>query len=48
MQIDEHNKLVALFDEYGNLLSIKQKEVLDKYLNLDIAESELAELQGES
>ena len=48
MQIEEHNELVSLFDLYGELLSNKQREVIDKFLNLDIAESELAELLGES
>ena len=48
MQIDERTKLVTLFDEYGKLLSDKQFEVMDKFLNLDLGESELAEMQGES
>ncbi len=48
MQIEEHNSLVKLFDIYGELLSAKQKEVLDKHLNLDLGESELAELTGET
>ncbi len=48
MQIEEHNELVSLFDLYGELLSNKQKEVIDKFLNLDIAEIELAQLLGES
>ena len=44
MQIDERTKLTMLFDEYGKLLSDKQFEVMDKFLNLDISESEMAEL----
>ena len=48
MQIDERTKLVTLFDEYGKLLSDKQFEVMDKFLNLDISESEMAELENGS
>ena len=48
MQIDERTKLVVLFDEYGKLLSDKQFEVMDKFLNLDISESEMAELENGS
>lgn len=48
MQIEEHLLLMKLFDEYGKLLSEKQQFVLDKFLNLDIGESEIAEIQGES
>ena len=48
MQIEERNVLTKLFDIYGNLLSNKQFEVFDKYLNYDIGESELGELYGES
>lgn len=48
MQIDKHNTLVRLFDIYGNLLSNRQYEVIDKILNCDISTSELAELEGES
>ena len=48
MQIEEHIKLSKLFDVYGNLLSQRQFEVFDKYLNLDIGESEQAKLSGES
>lgn len=48
MQIEEHLLLLKLFDEYGNLLSQKQQKVMDKFLNLDVGESEIAELQGES
>lgn len=48
MQIEEHNNFIKLFDLYGNLLSKKQFEVMDKHLNFDLGESELAELLGES
>lgn len=48
MQIDERRKYIKLFDVYGKLLSEKQFEVMDKVLNLDLGESELAELDGES
>ena len=48
MQFEEHIKLIKLFDIYGNLLSKKQKQVLDAFLNSDIGESEIAELLGES
>lgn len=48
MQIEERNSLIKLFDTYGKLLSSRQYEVMDKMLNLDIGESELAELGGES
>ena len=48
MQIDERTKLVILFDEYGKLLSDKQFEVMDRFLNLDISESEMAELENGS
>ena len=48
MQIEELNVYTRLFDVYGKLLSKKQFEVMDKFLNLDIGESELAEMQGES
>ena len=48
MQIEELNNYTKLFDIYGKLLSKKQFEVMDKFLNLDLSESELAELQGES
>ena len=48
MQIDERTKLTMLFDEYGKLLSGKQFEVMDKFLNLDISESEMAELENGS
>ena len=48
MKIDERTKLVVLFDEYGKLLSDKQFEVMDKFLNLDIGESEMAELENGS
>lgn len=48
MKIEEHIKLVKLFDVYGKLLSPKQFEVFDNYLNLDIGESEQAKISGES
>ena len=48
MQIEELNVFTRLFDVYGKLLSKKQFEVMDKFLNLDLGESELAEMQGES
>ena len=48
MQIDELTKFTMLFDQYGKLLSDKQYEVMDKYLNLDISESEMAELENGS
>ena len=48
MQIEELNVFTKLFDVYGKLLSKKQFEVMDKFLNLDIGESELAQIQGES
>lgn len=46
MQIDELTKFTMLFDEYGKLLSDKQYAVMDKFLNLDISESEMAELEN--
>lgn len=48
MKIDERTKLTILFDEYGKLLSDKQFDVMDKHLNLDISESEMAELENGS
>ena len=48
MQIEEFCEYAVLFDIYGKLLSNKQYEVMDKFLNLDLGESELAELLGES
>ena len=48
MQIEELNKFTLLFDCYGKLLSDKQYEVMDKFLNLDISESEMAELENGS
>ena len=48
MQIDELAKFTELFDEYGKLLSDKQYHVMDKFLNLDISESEMAELENGS
>lgn len=48
MKIEEFYNYTILFDLYGKLLSKKQFEVMDKFLNHDISESELAELLGES
>ena len=48
MQIEEHNKLVRLFDTYGQLLSPRQREVMEKFLNLDYTESEIAEASGQT
>ena len=48
MHIDELNNFTKLFDTYGKLLSNKQFEVMDKFLNFNLGESELAELYGES
>lgn len=48
MQIEELTKYTSLFDCYGKLLSDKQFQVMDKFLNLDIGESEMAELENGS
>ncbi len=48
MEIEEYVELTMLFDLYGKLLSKKQYEVMDKYLNLNLSESELAGLGSES
>ncbi len=48
MQIDELNNFVRLFDTYGKLLSKKQFEVMDKFLNFNLSETELAELENGS
>ncbi len=48
MEIQDYVKFSMLFDIYGKLLSKKQYEVLDKYLNCDLSESELAELDSGS
>ena len=48
MQFEEFYAYPILFDIYGNLLSNKQRDVMDKFLNLDLGESELAELLGDS
>lgn len=48
MQFEEFYEFTILFDIYGNLLSNKQREVMDKFLNLDLGESELAEILGDS
>lgn len=46
MQIEERNNLTKLFDTYGGLLSSRQHEVMSKVLDLDLGESEVAELYG--
>ena len=48
MQIEEKVTYTMLFDTYGKLLSKKQFEVMEQFLNLDLSESELAEFAGES
>ncbi len=48
MQIEELNSYTKLFDTYGVLLSKKQYELMDKFLNLDLSESELAEFENSS
>ncbi len=48
MQIEELNNYTRLFDTYGLLLSKKQYELMDKFLNLDLSESELAEFENSS
>lgn len=48
MQIEELNSYTKLFDTYGLLLSKKQFELIDKYLNLDLSETELASFDGSS
>lgn len=48
MQIEELNSYTELFDTYGLLLSKKQYELMDKYLNCDLSESELASFDGSS
>lgn len=48
MKIEEYLNYTLLFDTYGKLLSNKQKEVMDKFLNLNLSESELASFTGES
>ena len=48
MQIQELNNYTKLFDAYGKLLSNKQYEVMDKFLNMDISASEMAELENGS
>lgn len=48
MQIEEYLNYTLLFDTYGKLLSNKQKDVMDKFLNLNLSESELASFTGES
>lgn len=46
LKIEELNEYIKLFDTYGELLSKKQFELMDKHLNLDLAESELAMLEN--
>ena len=44
MQIQEIVSYTKLFDAYGKLLSQKQYDVMDKFLNMGFGESEIAEL----
>ena len=46
MQIEELNSYVALFDIYGKLLSKRQYELMNDFLNFNISETELAEARG--
>ena len=48
MQIEELNSFVVLFDIYGNLLSKKQFELMNEFLNFNLSESELAESSNSS
>jgi len=48
MEIEDRNKLINLYDTYGKLLSSKEEQVMEIYLNQDLGESEIAELSGES
>lgn len=48
MQIEELNNYVVLFDIYGKLLSRKQEELMNEFLNFNLSESELAESTGAS
>ena len=48
MQIEELNTFVALFDIYGKLLSQKQHDLLEEFLNFNLSESELAESTNSS
>ena len=48
MQIEEKITYTMLFDTYGKLLSKKQFEIMEQFLNLDLSESELAEFSGGS
>ena len=48
MKIDEFYNYTRLFDVYGKLLSKKQFEVMDKLLNNDLGESEIAQNLDES
>ena len=48
MQIEELNNFIVLFDIYGKLLSKKQFELMNEFLNFNISETELAEMFGGS
>ena len=46
--MDERTKRVLLYDFYGNLLTIKQREIYDLYYQQDLSLGEIAELQSVS
>lgn len=48
MDIEEYVKLTMLFDLYGKLLSKTQFDVMDKFINLNLSESELAGIDSKS
>ena len=48
MQIEELNNFVALFDIYGKLLSNKQFQLMEEFLNFNLSETELAESTNSS
>ena len=48
MQIEELVNLSELYDIYGKLLSKKQYELMNEFLNFNLGESELAEMFGGS